>query len=150
MSKSLQNSIGTEYITNLRTINLKIKMLVHTFYIHPPAIQQQKPSSGAKKIYFTKYILYFTIEGLKNLEELSLCHIKKNKCAVFPMSKHQNLFLGCFLIPEQKYLGMQQHALFNAHFQVLCSICLIRCFSLAQFRFDQYLTFLSGFVPIVL
>ena len=30
----------TEYITSLRTINLKIEKLVHTFYTHCPAIQQ--------------------------------------------------------------------------------------------------------------
>ena len=49
----------TEYITNLRTINLKINMLVHTFCAPPPAIQQKKPSSGAKKIYSAKLKMFF-------------------------------------------------------------------------------------------
>ena len=48
----------TEYITNIGTINLKINMLVHTFCVHPPAIQQY-PSSGAKKIYSAKLKIFF-------------------------------------------------------------------------------------------
>lgn len=59
-------------------------MFVDIFCTPQHAIQQHKPSSGAKKIYFTKYILYFTIEGLKDLEELSLCHIKKTGVRCFP------------------------------------------------------------------
>ena len=49
----------TEYITNLRKINLKISMLVHTFCAPPPAVQQYKPSSGAKKLYSTKMKIFF-------------------------------------------------------------------------------------------
>ena len=34
-------------------------MLVHTFCVPPPAIQQQKPSSRTKKIYSTKLKMCF-------------------------------------------------------------------------------------------
>ena len=54
---------------NLKTINSKISMLVHTFCAPPPAIQQQKPSSGAKKLYSTKLKMFLfhssKIEGPK-------------------------------------------------------------------------------------
>ena len=50
---------GTEYITNLRTINLKTNMLVHKFCAPPPAIQEWKPSPGAKKLYSTKLKMIF-------------------------------------------------------------------------------------------
>ena len=44
-------------------------MLVHTFCAPPPAIQQQKPSSGAKKLYSTKLKMFLfhssKIEGPK-------------------------------------------------------------------------------------
>ena len=59
-----------EYITNLRTINLKIKMLVLTFCTPPPAIQQQKPSSGAKKCFC------LILQKLKELIS-SLSHMRK-------------------------------------------------------------------------
>ena len=39
----------TEYIANLITINLKIKMLVNTFCAPPHTIQQQKLSSEQRK-----------------------------------------------------------------------------------------------------
>ena len=49
----------TEYITNLRTINLKINMLVSTFCAPSSAIQPKTPSSGANKIYSTKLKMFF-------------------------------------------------------------------------------------------
>ena len=62
--------LHTENITNLRTIDLKIKMLVHIFCIPPIAIQQQKLSSGARKIYSTKWKMFLfhfsNIEGPNN------------------------------------------------------------------------------------
>ena len=32
--------LDTEYVTNVKTINLKINMLVQTFFVPSPAIQQ--------------------------------------------------------------------------------------------------------------
>ena len=49
----------TEYITNLRTINLKINMLVSTFCAPSSAIQPKTPSSGAKKKYSAKLKMFF-------------------------------------------------------------------------------------------
>ena len=60
----------SEYITNIRTIKLKIKMLIHTFFTHPLAIQQKsrQKKSGEKKIYSAKLNMFLfhssKIEGL--------------------------------------------------------------------------------------
>ena len=60
----------SEYITNIRKIKLKIKMLIHTFCTHPLAIQQKnrQKKSGEKKIYSTKLNMFSfhssKIEGL--------------------------------------------------------------------------------------
>ena len=57
-------------------------MLVHKFCVPPPAIQNKKPTSGAKKIYSTKLKMFFfhslKIEGPNY----------KNRCVVFCLSKH--------------------------------------------------------------
>ena len=37
---------------------MKIKILAHKFCTPPPVIQQQKPSSGANKIYSTKLKMF--------------------------------------------------------------------------------------------
>ena len=107
-----------KYITNLRTINLKTRMLVHTFCTHPPAIQQLKPSSGAKKIYSTKpkRILFHSskIEWLNQ----QLLSGEKTVVQCFTGLSTKICFLGCFSIPEQIYFGMRWHSIFKTHFSV--------------------------------
>ena len=50
---------NTESITNLRTINLKINMLVNLCCAPPPTTKQYKISSGAKNIYPAKLKMIF-------------------------------------------------------------------------------------------
>ena len=93
-------------------------MLVYTFCTHPPAIQQQKTTSGAKEIYSTKLKMFFFFILQKSKNSISnLCHFKKQVCGVWHVYPLKYV-LGCFSIPDQKYLGMQWHAIFNAHFSV--------------------------------
>ena len=102
--------MDTKYISNSRTINLKINMFVPTFFIPPPAIQQQKPSSGAKKIYSTKLKIFFfyssKIKGPKDPIS-SLCYVK-NQCVVFCTPKHLNLFISVFFVT---YLKVFRHVM---------------------------------------
>ena len=93
-------------------------MLVYTFCTHPPAIQQQKTTSGAKEIYSAKLKMFFFFILQKSKNSISnLCHFKKQVCGVWHVYPLKYV-LGCFSIPDQKYLGMQWHAIFNAHFSV--------------------------------
>ena len=56
--KSIKKNKDNKSKNNLKTINSKISMLVHTFCAPPPAIQQWKPPSGAKKLYSTKLKMF--------------------------------------------------------------------------------------------
>ena len=68
-------------------------MLVHTFCIYPPAIKQQKPSSGAKKYIFYKTGNTFFLQKL-NEPISSLCHMKGTWC--FAQVSTKLFFQGAF------------------------------------------------------
>ena len=91
----------TEYITNLRTINLKINMLVSTFCAPSSAIQPKTPSSGANIIYILQNwkCFSFILQKLKDPIS-SLCHMKKLMYGVFH-AWAPKILLGAFRqLPE--------------------------------------------------
>ena len=92
---------------------MKIKVLFHTFCTHPPAIQQWKPYTGAKKIYSTK-LKMFLFHSKNWRTKLAAFGISKNTCVIFHM-----WYFRVLSDTWPKYLGMQWwHAIFNEHFSI--------------------------------
>ena len=94
-------------------------MPVHTFCTTPPAIQQQKPSSGAKKIYSTKLKMFFFHSSEIELYPISsLCHMKTKSVWCFAHLSTKIYFYHAFL-----YLTKSMKI---CHFfQLLCHIVVI-------------------------
>ena len=149
-------------------------MLVNTFCVPPPAIQQQKPSSRTKKIYSTKLKMCF-FHSSKNLRnQIAAFVIWKNSCVVFctPIST-KICFLGCFSSFTWNYLDVWWNVIYTCHmWWYICHRCqcddvwhtnttyishfsvhansvpfvYLDVFSQTQFCFDEYLSFILTFV----
>ena len=69
----------TKYMTNLRTVNLKIKVLVHIFRIPSPPIQQKKTFIWGEEnlFYKTENVFFFNFfSKTKRLRYVVFCTSK--------------------------------------------------------------------------
>ena len=78
----------------------------------------------------------------------SLCHMKKTAMWCFASLNTKIYFLLCLSSLVWNYLGMWCDVYYTFLSPCkLCSLCLFRYFSVNQFCFYEYLSFLSTFVP---
>ena len=129
MPKSLQNRVYNQ--------SKKISMLVHKFCAPPPAIQQQKPSSGAKKIYSTKLkIFFFHSSKIEEPNQQPLSYEKTNlwcfaclitKTCLFIVIRNEKIISGVARATLHQTFSKQQAQVgFNANRTINdCFICYI-------------------------